>query len=334
MSKVLSICIPSYNMEQYLGRCLDSMLVREVLDQIEVIVVNDGSKDGTLTIANDFKRRYPNSVVVIDKPNGHYGSCINASLKVATGKYFRIVDADDWVDSKVLVQLMETLSRIDVDCVCQKYTIKYDTGSEFTEELDMPFNEVLDLNQIQLKKSCMHMHCLIYSLDLLRRLDYVQTEGVCYTDTEYVYIPLSCARSIYFIDSSLYQYYFGREGQSMDSSVIIKNNEHYYKVIKNIARVHHSDMPFNKNEPEVFAIIMQFSMLFYALPNYILFHSYNPDMDALYRGVMSDLKNSGKLYYPNYSKMKVLMLKMWDSAGPGLSKVLMLPFRWYMKHRG
>ena len=99
----MSICIPSYNMEQYLSRCVDSMLVDEVLDQLEIIIVNDGSKDGTLAIANDYKQRYPQSVVVIDKPNGHYGSCINASLKVATGKYFRIVDADDWVDSQWLM---------------------------------------------------------------------------------------------------------------------------------------------------------------------------------------------------------------------------------------
>ena len=84
MSKLLSICIPSYNMEQYLHRCVDSMLVDEVLEQLEIIIVNDGSKDSTLAIANDYKQRYPQSVVVIDKPNGHYGSCINASLKIAT----------------------------------------------------------------------------------------------------------------------------------------------------------------------------------------------------------------------------------------------------------
>ena len=70
MSKLLSICIPSFNMEEYLSRCVDSMLVDEVLDQLEIIIVNDGSKDGTLAIANDYKQRYPQSVVVIDKPNG------------------------------------------------------------------------------------------------------------------------------------------------------------------------------------------------------------------------------------------------------------------------
>ena len=77
MSKVLSVCVPSYNMEKYLNRCIDSFLVPEVLDQLEIIIVNDGSTDGTLSIANEYKTKYPQSIVVIDKPNGHYGSCVN-----------------------------------------------------------------------------------------------------------------------------------------------------------------------------------------------------------------------------------------------------------------
>ena len=109
MSKVLSVCVPSYNMEKYLNRCIDSFLVPEVLDRLELIIVNDGSTDKTLSIANDYKARYPQTIVVIDKPNGHYGSCVNASLKVATGKYFRIVDADDWVDSKAMVEFVHAL---------------------------------------------------------------------------------------------------------------------------------------------------------------------------------------------------------------------------------
>ena len=94
--KVLSLCIPSYNMEAYLGRCVDSLLAEEVIDKLEIIIVNDGSKDRTLEIANAYRDRYPQSVVVVDKPNGHYGSTVNAALKVATGRYFRLLDADDW----------------------------------------------------------------------------------------------------------------------------------------------------------------------------------------------------------------------------------------------
>ena len=329
MSKVLSICIPSYNMEEYLQRCVDSMLVEEVLDRLEVIVVNDGSTDGTLAIANKYKEAYPGTVVVVDKPNGHYGSCINASLKVATGKYFRIVDADDWVDSKTLVELVDVLGRVDVDCVCMKYTIRYESGNGFTEELDMPFNEVLDLNKIQLKKSCMHMHALTYSLDLLKRLNYVQTEGICYTDSEYVYHPLSCARNIYFIDSSLYQYYYGREGQSVDVNVIKKNHWHLNTVIRNIARIHGENQPFNDNEPVVYATIIEFTLMAYALPNYILYKDYDRETEKLYRGVMDELSQSGKLYYPDYNKNKVRMMTLWYASG-GLSRVLMLPFKWYM----
>ena len=109
-------------MERYLNRCVDSLLAVEVLDDIEIIIVNDGSKDATLSIANQYKAQYPNSVVVIDKPNGHYGSTVNAALKVAAGKYFRILDADDWFNTEALIVFVNKLKEIDVDCVYTNFT--------------------------------------------------------------------------------------------------------------------------------------------------------------------------------------------------------------------
>ena len=93
MSKLLSIIIPTYNMEALLPRCLDSLLVDGALEQLEAIVVNDGSRDGSLAIANSYKERFPDTVTVIDKPNGNYGSTINAALPVAKGKYVKVLDA-------------------------------------------------------------------------------------------------------------------------------------------------------------------------------------------------------------------------------------------------
>ena len=109
-------------MEKYLNRCVDSLLALDILDDIEIIIVNDGSKDATLSIANQYKVQYPNSVVVIDKPNGHYGSTVNAALKVATGKYFRILDADDWFDTEAFVVFVNKLKDIDVDCVYTNFS--------------------------------------------------------------------------------------------------------------------------------------------------------------------------------------------------------------------
>ena len=277
MSKILSICVPSYNMEQYLERCVDSMLVDEVLYKLEIIIVNDGSKDGTLAIANDYKKRYPDSIVVIDKPNGHYGSCVNASLKVATGKYFRIVDADDWVDSDALVEFVNTLEKIDVDCVCTNYTVhNLQEDTVITKNIDLPANVILDLNSCSISKYCTRMHSLTYSLSLLRAINYEQTEGVCYTDTEYVYLPLSRSKSMMFIDISLYQYYIGRDDQSMNPGVIKKNFMHFILVNKRLLLEHEKDVKYNRHENFIWSIIVK-GLVFHSTPYYIL-HGENNEM--------------------------------------------------------
>ena len=111
-NKVLSVVIPTYNMVSYLRRCLDSVTRSDVPDSLELIVVNDGSTDSSLAIMQEYAKERPDIVNIIDKPNGHYGSCVNAALKVATGKYFRILDADDWFDTDGLIKLLNEIENI------------------------------------------------------------------------------------------------------------------------------------------------------------------------------------------------------------------------------
>lgn len=98
--KLLSIVVPTYNMERYLARCLDSLLVPSVIKHIEILVINDGSKDQSGVIAHNYQERYPQSVKVIDKENGGYGSVLNIGLLNASGKYFKVCDSDDWFDGE------------------------------------------------------------------------------------------------------------------------------------------------------------------------------------------------------------------------------------------
>lgn len=89
-------------MEKYLNKCLDSLLIKTGLEYLEVIVVNDGSSDSSLSIAQAYQQKYPDVFVIIDKTNGNYGSCINAGLPVAKGKYIKILDADDSFSTPIL----------------------------------------------------------------------------------------------------------------------------------------------------------------------------------------------------------------------------------------
>ena len=110
-SKILTIVVPSFNMEALLRKGLQSLLIEKNPQRLEVIVVNDGSTDQTLAIAKEFHSRFPQTFTFIDKENGNYGSCINAGLKIAQGKYIKILDADDYVDNcfYILLYLDEPL---------------------------------------------------------------------------------------------------------------------------------------------------------------------------------------------------------------------------------
>lgn len=283
MSKVLSVCVPSYNMEKYLNRCIDSLLVPEILDRLELIIVNDGSTDKTLSIANDYKARYPQTIIVIDKPNGHYGSCVNASLKIATGKYFRIVDADDWVDSNALVTFINKLETINVDCVCTKRTVHNFNENKLIEDIsDIKFEGCMDLNRDIFPVQFLRMHNLTFSISLLQRINYTQTEGICYTDTEYTYTPLASARNMVMVDVSLYQYFVGRGDQSMSQDVLKKNIAHLVRVIQSIQRDHQGSFPFNANEQLICSTLL-FRLLYLAVPVYLLHYKRDAEIDETLR---------------------------------------------------
>ncbi|MBQ3119712.1 MAG: glycosyltransferase family 2 protein, partial [Peptococcaceae bacterium] len=94
--KVLSIAIPSYNSEAYMANCIESLLIGG--DDVEILIVNDGSKDGTAQIADAYAAKYPNIIRAVHQENGGHGEAVNAGLRNATGRYFKVVDSDDWVD--------------------------------------------------------------------------------------------------------------------------------------------------------------------------------------------------------------------------------------------
>lgn len=224
MNKILSIIIPTYNMERYLEKCLSSLII-DGLERVEVIVVNDGSKDRSLDIAQSFASKYPESFVIIDKGNGNYGSCINAGLYKATGKYVKVLDADDYFDTDNFAQMLALLEELDVDLFLADYTRVYDEG-EKRESLSLPKCTVFDFTAEckKLKKILLKiwMHNIVYKRENLISISYKQTEGIFYTDNEWKYRPMATVRKAYYWDHSVYNYLIGREGQSVDKSVALK----------------------------------------------------------------------------------------------------------------
>lgn len=236
-------------MEDYLNRCIDSLIVEEILDKLEIIIVNDGSTDKTLEIANNYKKQYPNSIIIIDKPNGHYGSCINAALKIATGKYFRVLDADDWVNTKVLSQFISKLEELNVDVVFNKH-IEFHENTNSYKPINYKFskyNNTINLTTTPLPQKWLFIHCITYRLNFLKEISYIQTEGICYTDNEFTFIPTTRAKTMYISDITLAIYYIGRNEQSISIISRRKNISHFIKVLISISNITSANCNINFN---------------------------------------------------------------------------------------
>ena len=226
MNKILTIVVPTYNMQDYLNRCLDSLVVKpELMPQLEVLVINDGSKDNSSAIAYEYETKYPAVFRVIDKENGNYGSCVNRGLAEAQGKYIKVLDADDWFDTNEFENLLKKLSTIDVDMVLTPYCSVDVSGKEggviAQELLD---GKILDFNSFDKNRiSRYSMHMVTYRTEFLRSINYKQTEGISYTDTEWTHCPQYAIGSFVYYPFVVYRYLVGREGQTMDPAILSRN---------------------------------------------------------------------------------------------------------------
>ena len=261
--KRLSIIIPSYNMEAFLAQCVDSLLQGATSGEIELIVVNDGSKDSTLRIALEYAESHPDTVRVIDKENGNYGSTINAALKVAQGEYVKILDADDRFDSALLPKFIEALKRVDgVDMLVtpfievgqsSRHTVGYNLYSRkvYEEGEIYDADKVFDDGAIRF----FMMHGVCYRTALLREMHYRQSEGISYTDQEWVFYPLFGVKTIAFADIPLYLYNIAREGQTMDEKVQMRSLSQLATVTE--AMAHHFIAHIGEVKSEVRRIFLR-----------------------------------------------------------------------------
>lgn len=228
MRKILTIIVPSYNMENYLSKGLASVLGISNPSVLDVIIVNDGSKDCTIKIARDFEREYPNVVRVIDKENGNYGSCINAGLKIAQGKYVKILDADDSFITANFEQLVDALLQIDADIFFTDLVKEYISGKKIEYHFDLPVREISDIKDVCNSNAFIdiQMPAITYRTEILKAINYRQTEGISYTDLEWCFSPIIQVKTVYYLNIPVYLYLLGREGQTMDAAVMLKRISH------------------------------------------------------------------------------------------------------------
>ena len=239
--KLLSVAIPCYNSEAYMGRCIDSLLAGG--DEVEILIVDDGStKDRTAEIADEYEQKYPGICRAFHQENGGHGEAVNTGLKNAQGIFFKVVDSDDWVDGEAYEEVLRTLRRfvygnqtLDM-LVCnfvyekqgakQKRVMNYRTAIPKNQTITWDEVKVFMLGQYIL------MHSVIYRTELLHQCDLKLPKHTFYVDNIFVYQPLPYVKTLYYLDVNFYRYFIGREDQSVNEAVMIGRIDQQIQVTK------------------------------------------------------------------------------------------------------
>ena len=171
MEKLLTIVIPSYNVEQTLQQTVESLLIpdKELRSSLDVLIVNDGSKDGTLVLAKQLEAENPDIVRVWNKENGGHGSTINVGIDHAYGKYMKVVDGDDWLETDTLQEYLYVLAETDADIVATDY-YKFFVKSNKKQVIKIstiPYGQVVSFEDIW-EKYTFNMHSMAIKTLLLR----------------------------------------------------------------------------------------------------------------------------------------------------------------------
>lgn len=249
MNKILTLIIPIYNTQEYLKKCLDSLIIQEsLLPLLEILLVIDGSPDNAISIAKEYEVNYPETFIVIDKENGGYGSVLKRGIQEAKGKYCKVLDSDDWYDNQAFERFVLELQAIDHDVVVTDFVKEFvfENRSEKQTLPSLKNQQVyqLDTEINNLKGDVFVMHRLAYKTEVLRKAKINFPEKVFYTDTLFASIPLFFAKDLYYTNLQLYRYFIGRDGQTIAPESIRKNR----KSVETVIKYYYQKFLENKNE--------------------------------------------------------------------------------------
>ena len=238
--KYISFAIPSYNSQEYMAHAIESILVGG--EDVEIIIVNDGSSDDTSKIAHEYEEKYPTIIKAVDKENGGHGDAVNSGLTHATGKYFKVVDSDDWVDAEALQKILEFLKKLEsedeeVDMLISNYVYEK-VGA--THKKCIHYRNVLpqdkifkweEIGRFHLDQYIL-MHSVIYRTDMLKLSQLELPKHTFYVDNLFAFEPLPYVKNMYYLDVNFYRYFIGRDDQSVNEKVMIKRIDQQIRVNK------------------------------------------------------------------------------------------------------
>lgn len=252
--KLLSIAIPCYNSEAYMEHCVESLLVGG--EEVEILIVNDGSSDRTAEIADAYAAKYPSIVKAVHQENGGHGEAVNAGIRNATGLYFKVVDSDDWVDAESYRKILSTLEKLirgpkTVDLLISNFVYEKQ-GAARKKVMQyrhcLPTEEIFGWEQVRHMKKGKYllMHSLIYRTQLLHECGLELPKHTFYVDNLFAYEPLPYVENMYYVDVNFYRYFIGREDQSVNEQVMIRRIDQQIRVNKLMVDVYNRNNFTNK----------------------------------------------------------------------------------------
>ena len=238
--KLLTIAVPCYNSQEYMKKCIESLLTGG--EDVEIIIVDDGSTDDTANIADGYQTEYPTIIKAIHQENGGHGEAVNTGLANASGLYFKVVDSDDWVNEEAYQKILEvirscvrgpeTLDMLISNYVYEKVGAKHKRVMRYVHAL--PRNRIFGWNDVRPlgKSHYILMHSLIYRTELLRECGLKLPAHTFYVDNLVAFIPFPYVKNMYYVNVNFYRYYIGRQDQSVNEEVMIKRVDQQIRVNK------------------------------------------------------------------------------------------------------
>lgn len=238
--KLLSIAIPCYNSEAYMEKCVDSLLVGG--EDVEILIVDDGSSDRTAEIADAYAEKYPTIIKAIHQENGGHGEAVNAGIRNAQGLYFKVVDSDDWVNKEAYEKILKTLEELirgpkTVDLLISNFVYEKQ-GATRKKVMQyrhcFPIEQIFGWNEVRHmpKGKYLLMHSMIYRTKLLYDCGLQLPKHTFYVDNLFAFEPLPYVENLYYLDVNFYRYFIGRDDQSVNEKVMIRRIDQQIRVNK------------------------------------------------------------------------------------------------------
>ena len=301
--KILSVSVAAYNLGEMIETNIKSFCESKVADEIELIITDDGSKDNTPDIVETYVKKYPNTVKLIRKVNEGPGSTVNSGIKNATGKYFRMVDGDDWVHTENLEEYIEFLKNSDADLVISDYDVYDNKNQKIIETITTKIKPKTEMEFGEVYKAIPYqMHALTFKTNLYQDYNIV-LDNCFYTDVEYTLFPMKNVKTVAYFDKSIYIYRVAQSAQSVSIPSMKKNIAQHERVFTHLLEMYEKDKNTYSTEHNEFIAGRIASMADVQLGTYLLFDVSNEQKTTI-KNFINDLKNKHNDIYRRFKSSK------------------------------